>query len=333
MAGSMANQKAQLQAEVSPGTPITTAMKRLQALKLMPAWNVDGGESFRASGYKVPTAYMDGDMWGVWGVDGILDYNCVGYPAKCVLGVPVSGLVSGATAAYQHVFTPKPGQADTLSAFTAQWGEEGVRAIQAALFVFQSLGLSVERGSLSMSSGAISKTPDETATLATTGVTVVEAIPVNKTKFDVYLDTSWANLGTSKALGCYAFEITNPDKYAPDAPINSAINGFQSLDENDDIDYGLNFSLAFDASGAAMVGKFKSGDLVYMRVAVQGPLIEGSIYHTIAWDFCLRLTGVGQVAASPNGKKAILPFTSTMHWDKTADKFQELKVVNKIAAY
>ena len=332
MGRSMTNQVALLQREVTPGTPLVAAMKRLMGMKLTPGWNFDGGEGFKASGHKVNTAYLTGDRWGMWGVEGIQDFNNLGYPASSVLGPPVSTLPVGGTLSKQHVFTPNAAAADVLATYTAQWGDT-TKAIQAAHFLFQSLTLGVQRGSLSMSSGAISREPDETATLATTGVTDVAAVPIPKVGYNVFIDSTWAALKTTKALACYNFEIQNPDKYQTDSPINSAISGFESVVEAPDMDYSVSMSMGFDAAGAALIGDLRAGAIKFISIYVEGPIIETTIKYSLKWDFAIQLTGVGEVTSAPNSSVVTLPFTGTLIKDPVSGFYQRLTLVNTVSSY
>ncbi|HEU0163631.1 MAG TPA: hypothetical protein VFQ54_01230, partial [Thermomicrobiales bacterium] len=159
---STTNQIVQLQREASPGVLLKTAMKQYMALKLMPAWAVNGDSDFKASGFKVNTAHIPGNVTGAWSVDGIQCYNAIGLAAACVLGyVPGTSTTTpeDATIAKKHVFSPLAKGADPLSTYSVQYGEATKEAIEAAYLVFNSLGISVESGNLGFTSAAISKEP------------------------------------------------------------------------------------------------------------------------------------------------------------------------------
>lgn len=329
---SMTNQVFLLQPEVTPGTPLTAAMKRVLAMKATPGPDVQGGESFTPSGHKVPTVYLPGVRTAKWSFDLIQCFNAIGYPAKSVLGTPVTTTPVGGTTAKQHVFTPQAAAADAKNAFTAQWGEAGQGAVQGSFMVFQELSPSVEYGKLGINTSAISRDLDFTVSLATTGVTDVPVVPMNPLGYDIYIDDTWANLGTTKALACYKFEATNPTKYTLDQPINSATNGFAGISEAEEIDYGVSFSLGFDAAGRAMAAKWKSGDVIFLRMEVKGPNIETTIDHKLTWDFAVLLTKVGDFTTA-SGSVVVMPFEGIMIKDAVSGFFEKLTIINKLASY
>lgn len=332
MPRSMTNQVAQLQKEVTPGTPLVTAMKRLQGIKLMPGYNVDGSKGFKSSGYKVNTSYQIGDIWSVWTVDGIQDFNALGYVLASYFGPPVTTTPTGATTARQHVFTPNAAAVDALVTYTAQWGDS-IKAFQASYFAFQNLTLGIERGNLSFGSGGISRKQDKTATLATTGVTSVTSVPIPQRGYDVYADDTWLTLGTTKLLAAYSAEITNPDKFVPDRPINSQVDGFETLMEADDMDFTGKLTVGFDATGAALVDSFENEALKFFRFAVDGPIIETTVRYGLKYDIAARLSNVGEVTSAPNSPTVVLPFDLSMIADPVSQKFQTVTLVNTVSAY
>ena len=333
MGRSMTNQVAQLQKEVTPGTAVTNAMSRPLSLKLVPSYHVEGGESINAAGYKVPTAYMIGDVWSTWNVEGIQDFNALGLIAASVFGPPVTTPVGGSSGAYTHVFTPDPDAADTLVTYTAQFGDT-VKALQASMFAFQSLGLSIQRGQLGLTSSAISRKVDKNATLATTGVTTLSPVPVPSRGYNVYADDTWATLGTTKLLACYNADISNPDKFVPDAPINSAIDGFESLMEAQDMDYTANFTVGFDAAGAGLIDSFENESMKFFRVKAEGPTILATVTkYSVSYDIATRITSVGELTTAPNSPTLVLPLEGKMILDPVSGFYQKLTIVNTVASY
>lgn len=332
MGRSIGSQVAQLQRETVPGVAETDAMVRPMGLKLTPGVNTEGGTAFRATGFTVPTAYMDGDMWSTWAVEGIQDFNSLGLVAASVFGAPVTTPVAEAPGAYRHVFTPPSSGAADLVSYTAQYGDD-VMAFEAAMLVFQALTIGVERGNLTLSSNAISRLFDENATLATTGVTDMPAISIPPTGYNVYADDTWAALGTTKMLACYRAEVGAPDKYTPDAPINSEIAGFESLVQNVEIDYSSNWTFGLDAVAKALITTFKTGAVKFLRLAADGPIIGGTTRYGIILDTCTRITSLGSIGQAPGSPTIVLPFDGTLMHDPVSNKFAELTLINTTASY
>lgn len=331
MARSIVNQSFLIQKETTPGTPLVAAMKRLLGVKAMPAIQTTGYQNFKAAGHKVDTSGQIGDLTGVWGVEGIQDFNALTYVLASMMSPPVITTPGGGTLSRNHVFTPAAAAADVLTTYTAQYGDT-TRAFQAAYFVFNSLTLGIQRGNLSFGSSAISQKPDKGATLATTGVTDVPSRPIPTRSYNVYADDTWLTLGTTKLLAAYDANIAFGDKYVMDAPINSTVLGFESLLEGEDIDYSGSITVGFDAAGAGLEDTFENEALKFLQFKVVGPIIEAAIAYELRLDLCVRLTNVGQVTKAPNSPAIVLPFDFALQKDPTSGFFARATLVNVVTA-
>lgn len=331
---SMVNQIFQLQKETVSGTAITSAMIRPASLKATPGYATGDASIFKASGYKVGTAPILGSRTGTWNIEGVQDFNALGLVAASVFGPPVTTTPGGGTTSKQHVFTPLANAADAMRTYTAQWGAASpAKTVQATYFVFQSLALQIAYGKLGITSGAISRELDETATLVTAGTTVMPAQIIPPVGYDVYIDDTWAALGTTKALSVYDLSVTAPDKYVMDQPINSTTNGFASLIESDSLAYAVSAQVGFDASGVALVGAWRQGTLKYIRIKVTGPIIEGAIPYSLIYDFCVVLNKADTFTAASGGPVVVIPFSGEMIADPVTGNFAKLTLVNLITAY
>lgn len=332
MARSVVNQVVLLQKETTPGTAAVNAMKRLLSMKLTPSYNVDGTQSFKASGHKVNTIVQLGDMWSTWNVEGIQDFNNIGFVLASIYGPPTTTTPSGGTTSKQHVFNLNPSGADPQVSYTAQYGDS-VQALQSTYFMFQGLDLGIERGNLSFSSSAISRKYTKGATLATTGVTDVPAVPIPQQGYDVFADDTWADLGTTKLLAAYSGNVSNGDKFVPDRPLNSAVSGFETLMEAEDISYSGSLTLGMDTAGVAMLDTMEAEAIKFLRFKADGPLIEATVKYSIMYDLAVRITNVGEITKAPNSPAVSLPFDFEFIKDPTSGKVAQVTLVNTIASY
>lgn len=156
-ARSIVNQGLYLQLETTPGTAATTAMKRVLGLKATPGYTVES-EGFMASGYKVETSRVQNTEMGSWSTEAIQDYNAALWLLLGMYGKPTSGLVAGGTLANEHLYNLNTKTPDTRATFTAMWGDT-TKALQSTYAMFQSLGLTINRGSVSISSSIVSREP------------------------------------------------------------------------------------------------------------------------------------------------------------------------------
>lgn len=335
MAGrSIATQQLWLQKEVTPGTPIVTAMKRVLGLKVFPGYGIEG-ESYKASGYKVPTAYIPNSEVGEHTVETIQDYNALTWVLTGGFGAPTSTAVATAVGdATSHAFALNPAAPDTKATFTAVWGDS-VQSLQAAHFFFNSLAMNIQRGQLSVDTSAMSYAPTTGATLPSSGTSTVGASPIAARTWDVYCDDEWGDLGTTKLLACYEGGIDLGDKYAPDWVINSALASFDSIIENDDLEPNVNLVLGFDAASVALLGAWTAGTLKFIRFQSTGPKIDetsapADIDASLTIDMCVRITEPGEFSAAPNSPAVSLPLTGQIEVDPVSGNAITATLVNLV---
>ena len=243
--GSMQHQVFQIQKETTPGTALITAMRIYDGLQMTPGTGNQGGQSYSASGSRGTDTRIKGDDFGQHTIELTPDFNALLPVLASVLGVPVSTQPDAVNAptAYQHVFTLLRRGVRNPVSFTAQWGA-GSDAIQFVYFLFNTLGLGVQRSQLTFDTSAFSRDGDPTITLATSGVTTVPSVPIDPTRYDVFSDDSWDDLGTTQLLDCHEGAIAIGDTWGRSSPINSAIVSFAQALENEDVEYSGNMLLA-----------------------------------------------------------------------------------------
>ena len=168
----------------------------------------------------------------------------------------------------------------------------------------------------------MSYAPTTGATLPASGTTTIGTIPVAARTWDVYADVSEAALGTTKLLACYEGGIEFGDKYTPDWVINSALDSFDSIIENDDLEPSANLTLGFDATAVSLLGDWTAGTVKYLRLASTGPVIDQTSVPTdinaeIEIDLCVRITQPGEFSAAPNSPAVFLPLTCQVEADSS----------------
>lgn len=271
-ARSIVNQGLYLQAEATPGTAATSAMRRYMSMKGNVGWDIQK-EYFAAAGYKVTTAENVLTELGTMDLEVIQDYNAFLPLLSGFFGKPTTTELEE-DVAYQHVFSLNARAADLLSTYTAIWGDP-VQALIATAVAFHGLTLSVQRTSLNLTSNAILRKP-VAGTIPSTGVTEVPMIPVRASTYCAYLDTSWADLGTTKLLNLYSTELNFSDKLAPDWVVDCGLESYSELLENDNIEIRQPVTLGFDATAQSQVDDALDGKMKFMRIEATGPEIEDS---------------------------------------------------------
>lgn len=327
---SMVNQSLLLQKETTPGTPLVAAMKKVLGIKGTPGWEIES-EDFKASGSKVNTARVINTEVASIDIEAVQDYNAIIWPMTGAFGAPVTTAVVGATGAYEHAFTLKAWESDPLVTFTGMWGDAD-RTVQLPYMYFNSFGLTVNRGGLSLTTGAMARRPELGVAMPTVGVTTVPSVPVASRSWDLFSDPTWAALGTTKLLAMYEGSLEFGDKYVPDYVVNSAQPSFSDVLEAEDTAYNGNLKIGFDATAAAYIADYQSGALRFLRFMSEGPVIEGTTKYRIEIDVCVRIDQPGKFESAPNSPARTLPFTFSLTVDPTTNNVAKARVINTVAS-
>ena len=326
---SIVNQGALIKRETTAGTADITTMKRVLGLKVMNGWT-DDGESFTASGSKVPTSYVYNTNLGEHEVESLQDYNAMTYTLCGGFGAPVTTTPTGGTLSRLHTYTLNSAGADPLASFTVMWGD-AIHALQLKHFVFTSLTLGIERTSLTLDSAAMSHEPITGIALPTVGITEVGSVPVAGKSWDAYLDTTYAALGTTKLLAAYNGSVDFPDKYSPDWVINSANPSFDSLQESEDFEPEVELTLGFDTTSISLINGFTAGAVRFLRLKTTGPIIEGAIPYSLEVDLAIRIITRGTMTTSDAGSVQV-PFTAQVTRDPVSGNSAVARLVNTVTA-
>lgn len=333
MAGrSIVNQGLYLQLETTPGVAATTAMKRYLGIRGNIGWDTQK-ESFTASGYKFPTAEVVNTEAGTIDLTVIQEYNSFMPLLAGVFGKPTTTeVVPGEV--YQHVFSIDATAADELASYTMIWGD-AVQALQAVYSAFHGLTIGIQKTQLSLSATGILNAPTS-ATIPATGVTTVPMTPLRAATYCGYIDDSWADLGTTKALNLYSADIQFGDKYTPDWIIDCAVPGHSGLMEAVGVNHTLSMQMGFDAAGAAEVTNAKNGKLRFVRMEATGPEIldnlgvtTGENYKmTIDLSAVLNPRATGEASVSP---ATVVNFDGTLMVDPDTENVAQVTLINNQA--
>ena len=325
---SMVSQAFYLQKETTPGTAATDAMRRYHGLRFRPGWEVETQE-FRAEGYKVNTASQVTSERGVHAVEAHQDFNAFLPLLASVLNYDGVTLV-GTTSGHEHTFSLTADGEDDLTTFTGIYGDS-TQAIQVVHMLFNSLGMSLERGSVNLTTSAFSKTPTTGATLPSSGVTEVEAASMPLVNFDIFIDDTWAALGTTQARAVYAFDFNMGDKRSPSSAIDSTVGSFATAIENEDVEHGGNIRVGFDSEALALMTAFENGAQKFVRVSCTGPEIESGVNYEFELDMAVRVVRPGEISAAPNTPVVSLPFDYLLMPDATSGNTLTARLVNDVA--
>lgn len=321
-----------LQKEVTPGTPLVAAMKRIDSLRqVRPSWSGEA-EPFKGGSGKAVTTAVFTDEQGSIAMEAAPCFNGLGYIAQSRMGVPTITTPVDATLARQSVFKINPDDVDTNGFYTAVWGDSA-QAIKSPYAAFQSLGFDARRKSIAVSTSMVAKAFETGATIPSSGVIDVPSVPIQPNKADVHLDVSWAALGTTLMLAYYVMNLQFGDKFAPDAPINSSIDSYEQLLEAEDQPATVELTVGFDAAALALMDNYQKGEFIFLRYGVNGPVIEDDINYRAQWDLCLLILARKDVTTAPDSPVRVINFSCAVAKDPVSSNMAWLTLVNKQISY
>ncbi len=171
----------------------------------------------------------------------------------------------------------------------------------------------------------------ETTAGVASGVTEIPMRTPRASQYNVWLDTSWAALGTTKLLEFYATEIDWSDKLEPNWVVNSAVTSYSELLEAEEIDYTQSLTVGFDSVGVAQINEALDGKLKFVRVGCTGASINGTDNFGLQIDTAVALTPTN-VTRAPNSPATVVEFDGTLQVDATSGKFCRAVLTNTVAS-
>lgn len=147
--------------------------------------------------------------------------------------------------------------------------------------------------------------------------------------FDVYMDPTWAGLGTTKLLYCYDFELETPERIARTRPINSTKSS-DGLVETEDQEFTVQMTMGVDATMESMLTNLRAGTKIFVRLDAIGATISSTYKYMVRHDMCILLSEVGDFQSSDN--VLVVPITGVLSRDTTSGFALQAKVRNTLAA-
>lgn len=281
----MVNVVYQLGAETTPGTAVP-ADKRLPGVSFDCRPDLRTVQ-FRGNGSKTTTGNQQIRNMSGGDFEGLLDYNHLLYLVAGLIGDPDG--VSTAGSVNTWVCKPNSVGKDTgQKTYTLQFGDSS-GCEQAAHLQIANLTISINREGANNSGSFFAK--KLTTTTLTTSPTTVPQIPVNINEINVYVDSTFANIGTTKLTDCLGFDLEITDKYKPYEVLNTDFPDFKSSSE---IAFEVKCKLMGENNSqlkaiyTAMAGS--GSPTRYIRCEMIGPAL-GAGFYKITIDLAAKLTG------------------------------------------
>lgn len=285
---SSAAQVVQIGVETTAGTAVA-ATKRLASLSITPKMEADV-KVHRPAGRKFDTLTQLLAEHTTATYDGVPTFEEIIYPLSSVVDTATITTPAGGTTSRLWTFVPDPDSPDAPKTFTVEKGDSS-NASRAAYGLFTGIKLSAARKELSYSGDMLlGKWAANALSGSTTALTNT---PMSPASADLYIDTTYAGIGTTKVTRAFKFEPDISDKYTPVWPIGTS-ESFAAHVENKDMKGGASITVAADTTAAAMLTQLRDGSTGYMRYEVIGPIIEGSIHYRMTLDLAFKVSNVGE---------------------------------------
>ncbi|MFN7948381.1 MAG: hypothetical protein U0Z53_23720 [Blastocatellia bacterium] len=328
MARNAVNIVTQIGVETVKGTAVAAG-------KLLPSLAVSfkpklGTKFYRSNGYKLANTGLLNRNSTEGSYEGPLTYSEIVYPLSGWIGCTTGPTQIGTTGAYTWIFKPASKGADAQAkSFTVQRGDAAA-AQQVAYTQFTSFGYELTREECRMSGGLIAQRINNAATL-TASPTEVEKRPVSANDLDVWLDATFAGIGTTKLTDVYKVSFEGPDKFGEKWVLNSANPAWSEATEIAydpklvvEAEYNAQMRALYDALIADVL------PVRYVRIKAVGENLGTSADETFQHDLAVKLEAAEELSDLEGvyGYR----FAFRVVDDATFGGSHTLTVVNKIAA-
>jgi hypothetical protein len=287
-ARSYTNIVTQIGVETTAGTAVG-ANKQLPTTSIVFTPEIEA-KFTRAQGFKYPTQGALQRQWTTGTFQGPLSYNEIVYPLSGLVGTGTPALSN--VAAYTWTFAPNSAAADSPKTFTMQRGD-ATAAQQTAYGIFNSLTVTITRQDCTIS-GTILGQKLTDGTSLTSSPTVIAQVPVSENEIDIFLDTAFGSIGTTKLTDPYETVITFPNFFNPKWVLNTTNASWKEAVEIARDSITISVKVEYNAQMSTIFQALTTNQLPvrYLRVAATGPVITGSSpskNNSLAFDFAVKI--------------------------------------------
>jgi len=317
----------QVGVETTPGVGVA-ANKLLQALSIEPAIKADI-KTFKPLGAKYTAIAALGKEWVEARITG--DVACYNHLVYLLSGVMAyaAPVQQGGTTAYLWTFTPAQNAEDTIKTFTVEQGSS-VRAGKFTYGLVTEFGLRFDRETIEVSGSMLGQAYQDGISM-TASPTAIAVQPILPTALNVYLDTTSANIGTTKLTRALSGEFSISDRFGLLWAIDSAVSGFAAHVEQAPRAQ-LKLMVEADATGMGPLTAMRAGDKRYIRLKAVGPLIASTYYYTFQFDLCGVVSDVSEFS-DQDGVYAI-EWTFDIAYDSawSSGRAMQVQLTNTVSA-
>ena len=283
------SQGVQIGVELVEGT-VVSSNRKLQATGFALSPNLETNR-FRPMGQKYDALVTPGKEMTAVEIEGVGTYEEVIFLLSSVLTATAPTVV-GVTG-QQWVFAPSSSAEDTVKTFTVEQGGT-VRAHRAAGVVLTDFGITWNRDAVELSGSGMGQLFTDGITM-TASPTVVPLVPILPTQIDVFMNSTFATLGTTKLLRTLEGELSLGSRFGPVWVLNSANPSYVARVETEP-DATFRLLLEADAAGMALLTSARAGATQYISVVATGGVIgAGPAVYKAQFDFACKVEEIGSL--------------------------------------
>jgi hypothetical protein len=315
----------QIGMEVTPGTAVaaTRALKSW-GLTLGPSFEYD---TFRPSGSKFATLVSPTKDWTEGTIDGRLTYDELIYLLSMNIGTGTM-VVSGVTGK-KWTFQPNSSAPDTPLTATVERGSS-VRSGRAPGLIVPSFEFTIDRDAGCTIAGSAIARAYEDGIVLTAGATAIDPVPVLVGQVNVYMDPTFAAIGTTKLTRCRRVHFTFGSRFAPVWVLDRAQGSWVASVETEPT-CELEVTVEADATGMGLLPVLRAGSTRHLRVEALGAQIgAGPAVRSFKLDLAGKVSDGG--SQDDDGGLTVSQWTFTGVADATAGRAFAIEVINDLAA-
>lgn len=286
-------------------------------------------KKFRARGNKVDSTHVVHKRMAKGAVEGVLDYNSIPYVLSGLFNDPTAVQIAALTA-YTREYIPGIRTADgTRKTYSVERGD--ATAAEKYAFV-QPMNLNIESGQdeFTVKSDLMSRFPVDNSTLTATP-TVVPERPVERNDVNLYIDGTFAGLGTTLVTQALEESLSLGEKFKEFFVHNRTTPEFADIVE---VPYEptFSFSTIHNAQSRTLIAELLNNPYKFIRWQAIGAslgIATTERFETIQIDMCVKFDNPEIIddEDGPLGYK----YNCTMFEDTSLGSFMKITSINSRA--
>jgi hypothetical protein len=318
--------------ETTAGTPVA-ANKLFSLLSVSPGEERTGYDTVRQLGTLVPVDVTGGYRWFSGDLEGPISTTDLLYVLSAAFGqVTGTQIMDGSTGtgAYRYQWTVSGNAVPNPKTLTLEVGQSGVTSVRAAGCQVTGLEISISTSEATVSGTVLGRTL-VVDTSMTSNPTRLARAAIDPRFVYVRTATTVSGLGSATPLGRAREVSLSFGELVQAVPFLGA-DSVALVPTADDTEFSL--TLAADAEGRARFSEYDAGQLVYVRVTAQGPVIYSAgsttVRHALTITVPVRWSEVSELAGDDEGIWTF-EFSGAIVEDGALGGFAQIELVTTLA--